>query len=1628
MKTKSTYWSVIRSLVATIVAVIGFAMVSVGQDYEGKIVGVNSNNEIKSTKRAGSKYVVKFSCVATYALAGVTVDGATDGILDGYSTSMATEMWGAKGYIIGQTGDAAPYIYYLIIDDDAKSVSYTTIEPQLGPAVPNIAGGVSSVCLNNDDARGTIAKPTVAGVAENTQGWMINGEKVPITNISEYLLANMSSLDGKTLKYWAEDEEGNPGYSNGVALSVCLPEVGDIAGGDAYICWDANPITDAPTISNYPDGFTSSDFTKGWEIVESRAKISLSKAPNNFGKTIRYYVSDKYGNSVYSNEVKLMSKPTIEFGEDISKYKVCPNESIKIFPEISYNANGTTIKTAKWKIKPTIGGNLDYTGESIVPGSYTYIAYQVDTKQCGVSDINDAMVTLTDHFYSLATIEFSSLSPTQSCHSGNTVAVEITDAEGNSVTEGVNVLWLKKGTVVGRTSTTSYEYLYDCDDDNGLIELAATYVDLHGCKSSVAQSVTVSNDYYVYEYKGSTGGASNILQKSNWCLVGSSPCESPNDFLSDNCRYIINKSNVVLKSGENWTVSGHDSKIIVGDDETAASFVVEGTLVCDNGVNVSKNATLDIKSSSTPTLGKLNKVNSTVMYSGTGAQIVSNAKYNNLVIENGSRTVTFPDGDLYVNGTFSPTASATYEISDNNTILFNAVGDQTIPSFTYNNLEVMNGYEKTLGGDVVVNGKLVVNTSTSFNASDKTLDFQGSGDVIFIKQGSFVAGTSTVKYSSSESVNVAALNYYNLDLRGGDRVYASKGTIGISGPGVCFIPTSGETIISGSTIEFNSTAGSQQVIPGTTYNNLTLNSPRHFYVDGVNNGNVSVVVEGVLSFKNGVVTVTPNTGGSTSPGSNRYFPKIEVKNTNAGSIVYSKTSFSKIYLEQHIKSNLTNSTETYGFPVGYGNSDYTPITIGNITTGAGDVSIIARKTSNEDIWKLYYTGNYNYGSYSVVAKSKLNDRNSIIGDGNNIKGNVVDTVTIKNSEVGKYATISIGTRTISQVTYQYKCDGSDVTKPSNWTLLSGVGDNPPVSFDIDDAIWEINCTATIAEGKTMAINGNNSLLKITTGGFLKVYGSVSVEGDFVLSEDARLGVFATGEVNCYGEFSHADPGWPHKAATIVNRGKVNFYTSVCIEGINVTNDPTGIITVKNADFTLKQVADGVRNTSFTNKGVLNFVNSNVNLCGGNSQEKRPKFINANGAVFSVDNQNAPGKTVLFGDGAVLGAGELDFQDGSSLVVRGCDIVMKLYPSDNPYNGDISLIDGNLNITHRGNDSGIRFQAGANSTIVLYDTDNNGDGILAIDGNNGDCRVSLYGTVYAEGVTYTHSNNSGGNVLNAEDGSTFFIGNLGAALDGNQWETTINVKSGSTTYYCGNVTPGEDDIGSVERGGTLLYAQEYYEDNPVSELDFDAPSGSVVKAIYQSKEQCVAAAKNFAQSNSDPVHTIVLPVELTMLYGICKNGNVELHWQTASESNNEGFVILRSFDGVNFVEIAEVMGAGTSTETINYMYIDEDDKTGMVYYKLRQVDFDGKTKESKIVAVQTCGPNAQFAIAENEITVSFKNPEETNYVVVTSLSGKIVFSKSFKDVAEARIASPRIKGVYIISVIDSKQITSEKFIK
>lgn len=77
--------------------------------------------------------------------------------------------------------------------------------------------------------------------------------------------------------------------------------------------------------------------------------------------------------------------------------------------------------------------------------------------------------------------------------------------------------------------------------------------------------------------------------------------------------------------------------------------------------------------------------------------------------------------------------------------------------------------------------------------------------------------------------------------------------------------------------------------------------------------------------------------------------------------------------------------------------------------------------------------------------------------------------------------------------------------------------------------------------------------------------------------------------------------------------------------------------------------------------------------------------------------------------------------------------------------------------------------------------------------------------------------------------------------------------------------------------------------------------------------------------------------------------VEITWKTNIEVNNEYFTVLKSHNGKDWESIAEVQGQGTNYEATSYRVLDAR-STGMVYYKVVQHDFDGKTTESPILSI------------------------------------------------------------------------------
>ena len=101
---------------------------------------------------------------------------------------------------------------------------------------------------------------------------------------------------------------------------------------------------------------------------------------------------------------------------------------------------------------------------------------------------------------------------------------------------------------------------------------------------------------------------------------------------------------------------------------------------------------------------------------------------------------------------------------------------------------------------------------------------------------------------------------------------------------------------------------------------------------------------------------------------------------------------------------------------------------------------------------------------------------------------------------------------------------------------------------------------------------------------------------------------------------------------------------------------------------------------------------------------------------------------------------------------------------------------------------------------------------------------------------------------------------------------------------------------------------------------------------------------------DAVELIPVPVELTLFNGEYINGVVQLEWHTSTETNNYGFEIQKRYENTSFEKIGFVTGNRTTSNGIDYSFIDDDLLASRIYYRLKQLDFNGDFEYSEEIMV------------------------------------------------------------------------------
>ena len=162
----------------------------------------------------------------------------------------------------------------------------------------------------------------------------------------------------------------------------------------------------------------------------------------------------------------------------------------------------------------------------------------------------------------------------------------------------------------------------------------------------------------------------------------------------------------------------------------------------------------------------------------------------------------------------------------------------------------------------------------------------------------------------------------------------------------------------------------------------------------------------------------------------------------------------------------------------------------------------------------------------------------------------------------------------------------------------------------------------------------------------------------------------------------------------------------------------------------------------------------------------------------------------------------------------------------------------------------------------------------------------------------------------------------------------------------------------------------------------------------------------------------LPVELLDFRAVPAGKDILLTWRTVSEQNNAYFDIQRSADGRNWASIGEVAGRGTTLEPQLYSFTDRQPLTGMNYFRLRQVDFNGAFEYSGIVSVEFKPEQSTVAFYPNPVSgdLFFTLPsgfDEGLIVRICDLNGRLLIQRRLND--NRLNVSELSAGVYFVKL-------------
>ena len=214
------------------------------------------------------------------------------------------------------------------------------------------------------------------------------------------------------------------------------------------------------------------------------------------------------------------------------------------------------------------------------------------------------------------------------------------------------------------------------------------------------------------------------------------------------------------------------------------------------------------------------------------------------------------------------------------------------------------------------------------------------------------------------------------------------------------------------------------------------------------------------------------------------------------------------------------------------------------------------------------------------------------------------------------------------------------------------------------------------------------------------------------------------------------------------------------------------------------------------------------------------------------------------------------------------------------------------------------------------------------------------------------------------------------------------------------------------------------------------AGYYVRAVLGGASNDLTNAKCRINSNPLPLNCFIpLPVGLISFTANKVSDGVSLKWETSYEHNNVKFIVERAGEDQKFVDIGSVDGRGNSTNKNTYYFKDHSPLSGNNYYRLKQVDYDGKTEDSKIITINFSGlisvypnpadKNLVIHFGDNSLSDSKVNIRFVNALGMVISEQNPTINKNENQIILENL--PMSNGVYYLEILYQNSKTVKKII-